>query len=108
MNFADWRRAGSGVLWASAAALAGLIVVQLTRIGAPTLVMADLVAQSGDFALLTFSGGNDDVLLVLDQRTESLLMYGVRGQNALEFKGRQDLRELFFDARRVSGGQGGK
>lgn len=64
----------------------------------------DLTTQGPDHAALTLEiGSGEDMLVLLDQRSESLLMYRVRNQSALEFRGRQDLRELFGEARRAAG-----
>lgn len=96
----------SAFLLASAMVLAGLLVVQAGRLtgGAPAAASyADLVASGGDFVALAVDGGNEDVLVVLDQRTEELLVYQPRAQSSVEFKGRQSLREVFYTARRTAG-----
>lgn len=100
--------AGRGFLLASALVLAGLLVSHLGGVWGAAPAWGDLVAQRGDFVALTVDGGTDDVLVVLDQRAESLMVYHVANQQSLVFKGRQDLRELFYQARRVTvGGMGG-
>jgi hypothetical protein len=63
---------------------------------------AELVAGNPDAAALTVEAGNEDILIVLDQRAETLLLYRVENQRALEFKGRIDLRDAFFEAKRAS------
>jgi len=96
-----WARAG---LVCSAMVLSTLLAIALVRSGAPASAgMVDLVASAGDFAMLTTDGGSDDVLVVLDQRSESLLLYRVANQQRVEFYGRQSLKDLFTTARAMSG-----
>jgi hypothetical protein len=63
--------------------------------------MADEAVARGDAAMLTLDRGNgDDMLVVLDERTESLLFYAVANQKVLEFKTMERLPALFAAARR--------
>lgn len=104
----------SAALWASAAVLAGLILVQLGRVPARQIepqamarlmTMDDVVARVGDFTMLSFNAGSDDVLAVLDGRGEELYFYRVRNQRELEFLGREDLKAVFAAARRIGPGR---
>lgn len=100
------RDLSSALLWCSALAIAALIIVQAGRLttGTPAYAsMLDVVASGGDYTLLTARGSSEDALLLLDQRTETLLVYGVAGQNSLEFRASQSLRDLFFAARQSQG-----
>lgn len=47
----------------------------------------DVVAKVGDQTLLTFNAGSDDVLAILDSRSEQILTYRVRNQTNLELIG---------------------
>lgn len=100
------RAVSAGALWASAAVIFALILVQAGRtIGAPAAM--DVVSQSGQYTVLTFDGGNADILVVLDGRGEELFYYQVHQQRRFEFLGRADLQEMFTTARRIGAGGGG-
>ncbi len=88
------------VLWCGVAALGVTVVGDALRTWE---ARADVVAAGGEFAALTADTGSEDILVILDQRAEQLLVYGVRNQNAIEFRGRQSVSELFLEARRASG-----
>jgi hypothetical protein len=105
---------GAAWLWASALVLAGLIVVQLARPATgtsprdPGAVFAlaaglpgDVVTRVGDFSLLTFDAGSDDVLVVLDGRDEQILVYGIEQQNKLVLLDREALPAIFNTARQM-------
>jgi hypothetical protein len=121
-RLSGWRAAAgpAGALWASAAVLCGLLVVELGRGGegaagsagglessalASMTSMDDVVSSVGDFTVLTFNAGNDDVLALLDGRGEELYFYRVRNQRELEFLGREDLKALFAAGRRIGPGR---
>lgn len=94
---------GTRGLWISAAVLAGLAMLLGGRLLSPVPAYADVASQAGEFAALTTDAGTDDLLIVLDQRAEALLVYHVKNQTSLEFWGREDLRDLFIQARRAAG-----
>lgn len=111
----------SALLWASAIVLAGLIVVQLGRSQAPVggrspdaaLAAAMMgmgagdgaVTRVGDYTVMTFSTGNDDVLAILDGRAEEMFLYRVRNMAEFEFLGRENLPNMFATARRLGPGR---
>jgi hypothetical protein len=105
----------STLLWASAFVLAGLIVVQLGRINdrrgvalaelPAGLMGADGVSRVGDYTVMTFNAGNDDVLAVLDGRGEELFTYRVKNLNQFEFLGREKLPEMFTTGRKLGPGR---
>jgi hypothetical protein len=79
-----------------------------SRPGAPVVLaqsaaalngISGMATAGGDVAALTCDGGESDLLLVLDQRSEELLVYRPQGSRALEFVARAGLRELFAEAR---------
>lgn len=93
----DWAAIG---LTACALAVGGLIATHLSRLVGGTPAAADLVAFNQDFTLMTAEAGNgEDVVVALDQRGEALLLYRCVNQRSIEFKGRFDMRELFFAAK---------
>lgn len=98
----------------SAVTLAVLIVVQAGRLPLgmkPDLTpaaYADLVSlRVGDQSMMTFNGGNDDVLMVLDSRAEQIVTYRVRQQQQLELLNAYSLPEMFSTAQRMGVGGGG-
>jgi hypothetical protein len=98
------RRFGVLALWAFAGIMAGLVLVALTRPGATLpserLAMADVAVAGGEMSAVTVNmGGNDDILVILDQRTDYLLVYGVFNQRVVEFRSRESLPELFASVR---------
>lgn len=100
-------------LWASAVVLVGLIIVQLGKVPpaqAPGVALAEVsnmgeVSRVGDYTLLTFNAGNDDVLAVLDGRNEELYFYRVKNQTQLDFVARENLNQLFANAKRLGPGR---
>jgi hypothetical protein len=98
------RRLGVLALWAFAGVMAGLVLVALTRPGAvlpsERAALADVAVAGGEMSAVTVNmGGNDDILVVLDQRTDYLLVYGVFNQRVVEFRARESLAELFATVR---------
>ena len=88
------------LLWCAVAALAVSTVGEAWR---AMEARADVAAWGSEFSVLTTDIGSEDLVVVLDQRAEQLLLYHVRNQTALEFRGKQSLSELFLEARRASG-----
>ncbi len=117
MTLEHSKRSSSGAvwLWASAAVLLGLIIVQLGKAPparSPSVAHAELalaamgeVSRVGDFTLLTFNAGSDDVLAVLDGRNEELYFYRVRNQTQLDFISRENLNQLFASAKKLGPGR---
>ena len=66
---------------------------------------ADVVSRVGDYTMLTLSADNDDVLLVLDGRNESLAAYRVKNKNAFELVESRDLKAIFAEGRRIGSGK---
>ncbi len=109
----------SPLLWASAAIIAALIIVQLGKLAdgggrsGPGVALAALpmgmgaesVSRVGDYTVLTFNAGNDDVLAILDGRGEELFTYRVKNLREFEFLGRERLPELFATSRRIGPGR---
>jgi hypothetical protein len=96
---------GPAALWASAFVLAGLVLTQ-----AATLPIASSQSVSGtvssveDLTILTAStGAGEDVVLVLDDVSDSLFVYGVKNRAAIELVQSYDIGRLFTDARRGAG-----
>ena len=87
-----------GWLWASAAGLTAAVL--LATAGAfDRPAMAEMTAAVGGYAAVTTDGGTDEVLVVTDNRTESLMAYQVLSGKRLELLAKHSLPELFRDAR---------
>ncbi|MBS0537022.1 MAG: hypothetical protein JSR72_23435 [Proteobacteria bacterium] len=97
----------SAWLMVSAAVLLVLIMVQLGRTGwrgvsrsDPSAAFAgmmntDVVSRVGDYSMLTFETGTEDVLVVLDGHGEDLYAYRIRNQKNLEFLQRARVPDIF-------------
>lgn len=114
------RSSSAALLWTSAFIIGALIVVQLGRMAEPRggagVALAELpmgmggmpaesVSRVGDYTVMTFNAGSDDVLAILDGRGEELFTYRVKNLNQFEFLGREKLPEMFATARRIGPGR---
>jgi len=89
---------GDGWLWASAAALTALVLLATT--GAfDRSAHAEMTATTGGYTALTTDGGSDEVLVVTDDRSESLMVYQVLSGKKLELLDKHELPDLFRAAR---------
>lgn len=94
--------ARDGWLWVSAGVLAALVVVQ----GAGLLdrpAIAEMSTHKSGYAMMTTDGGAEEVLVVLDDRNESLLVYEVENRTRLVLQDREALPDLFARARVAAG-----
>lgn len=91
---------GAAALWASAMVIAAMILVQAGRHGAGSQAHAETVSQVGDLTALTArSGGDNDVLAVLDGRAERLMLYTIEGGGrSVELHLSEDLSQAFMRA----------
>ncbi len=90
----------SAALTASALIIAALIVVQGSRVLTGQPAQADVVSTTGSFTALTCEVSNsNDVLLVLDGRSEELTVYRVENQNNLELHKKYNVPRMMSDAR---------
>ncbi|MBK7403179.1 MAG: hypothetical protein IPJ41_00755 [Phycisphaerales bacterium] len=64
-----------------------------------TEARAEMVSESDHLVTMTAKGGNEDVLLVIDNRSEQLMVYKVNQQNAVDLLQRVELPKLFEAAR---------
>jgi hypothetical protein len=99
------------LLWLSAALLSLVLVIQF---GVPEAMAfgargsaggrsAD-VSSSGDYTMLTLRISNEDILLVLDGRNESLTAYRIRNKTMFELIAPEDLTGLFARGKRIGAG----
>lgn len=82
-----------------AAALATLLVVQLLRPVDSTSAYAELVSRAGSLIALTAEAGNEEVLVLLDDRSETLLVYRTDLRSGIQLMQRVPVDQLFRDAR---------
>lgn len=95
-----------GALWASAFVLAGMVIMQAGRLGVGNEAAAG-VTNVGEVTVLTANtGANEDVILVLDDRTDALLVYGVENRNRVELYQNLKVSDFFQQAR--TQGSGGR
>ena len=87
-----------GWLWASAAGLTAIIMLASTGAFDRT-ARAEMTAAVGGYNTLTTDGGTDEVLVITDDRTESLMVYQVLSGKKFELLAKHELPELFRDAR---------
>ncbi len=103
-------RMTDGALLAAAFVLAGMVLVQAGgRGGDPGVdlsvldparhAQAGLVSEVGGFTIMTAAAGNEEVLVVLDNRREELFVYKSDSTGALELFQREGLARLFNDAK---------
>jgi hypothetical protein len=60
---------------------------------------AEMVSESAHLVAMTARGGNEEILLVLDNRAEQLAVYKVLNQNSVQMLQQVDLPSLFEAAR---------
>ncbi|MBC7771980.1 MAG: hypothetical protein H7210_05760 [Pyrinomonadaceae bacterium] len=92
----------SGIV--TAVVLAVLVVVRLSMLAAPAQA-ADVVSQAGDYTILTLAADNDDVLVVLDGRNETLSAYRVKNKSSLDLVEARELKNIFLEGRRIGPGK---
>lgn len=91
-----------GVLAATAALLAAAILLRAGGLGTmpwDTDARADMIGASGDYVAMTTNGGVEELLFLVDGRSETLMVYRVQNGQFVQQSARQDLRELFTTAR---------
>ncbi|MFO0835012.1 MAG: hypothetical protein U0638_08585 [Phycisphaerales bacterium] len=103
-------RSERGLRWLlslSAVALLGLLTwrAQAMQLGRDGGGSQGMVSNAGDYTMMTFSIGNEDMLLTLDNRAEELYIYRVENQTSVAMFQKLNLPRLFNEARiRAVGG----
>ena len=91
-----------GLLTATAALLAAAILLRAGGLGTMPWdadARADMIGASGDYVAMTTNGGVEELLFLVDARSERLMVYRVRNGVQVQQAASQDLRELFTTAR---------
>jgi hypothetical protein len=102
-------RAPTG-LWVSAFVLFALIMIQaqpmlaqgLTKQAAAAQGSGGMVSQVGPITVLTADASSEDVLLVLEGRSEELFVYRT-DRNGIQLQQRVPVSKVFQDAKAMSG-----
>lgn len=107
---AGWARPRAEPLLVSALVLAAVLIVQLgvrTGAGSPEpAALGDMVASAGGYTMMTTAAiDGEELLYVLDNRTETMLVYGIGQPSALLLLGRESLSDVFANARAQIGGR---
>lgn len=87
-----------GWLWVCAGVLVGLIMLQGGGFF-ESQAMAEMATTSGTYSIMTTDGGNDEILVVVDSRQESLMVYRTLNTRELVMLDREELSSLFSRAR---------
>ncbi len=95
----------AAALWASAFVVAALLLLLVGQRNIGNQAHAGLVSSVDDHTILTFDGGNDDLVMVLDGRGEEIFVYGIKNQTTFEFLARHRLSDVFGFGRRIGAGQ---
>lgn len=98
------------VLWVSAGVLLSLILFRSEPLlalqpfrGIGDKAGAGVVSSVGGYTVMTSDGGNEDLLLVIDGRSEELFVYRAENQNSVQLYQRLPLSRVFLDARARTG-----
>lgn len=96
----------SAALSASAILIAALVIVQAGRLLSGPEAKADLVSTSGSVTALTVEASNsNDILIVLDGRSEEIMVYKIENQTSIELHKKLNLPRMFSEARGRSAGK---
>ena len=94
------RLTSSAALSASALVIAALVVVQAGKLLSGPEARADLVSTAGTVSVLTAEANNsNDVLFVLDGRSEELMVYKLENQTNWELFKKYNLPRMFSEAK---------
>lgn len=95
--------ASRSTLWASAAVLFALVLLQsqplIAQMGGSASAHAGMVSQTAQLTVMTTEAGNEDVLMVLDGRSEELSVYRTDPLKGMTLVQRMNLPQSFTDAR---------
>jgi len=97
-------RHAAAALSLTAFALLAALVIQAVNPWTPS-ARAEMTAKLDSFAAMSTESGNEELVWVIDDRSETLFVYRSANNNrAIEFVDRQSLPEMFAAARQQSGG----
>lgn len=92
-------------LWITAGLMALALVLLLLPEGwfSPSPAQGAVVSQSGTFTIMTADGTNEDLLIVMDGRSEQMLVFRTERLQELQLLQKLSLPQVFADARAKSG-----
>jgi hypothetical protein len=102
------RSARERAMWISAILLGVVLAFQVFGFPerrAEALPSAADVASSGEFTMLTMPANNEDLLMVLDGRNETLFVYHIRNKTSFELRTGGDVKALFNTGRLKGAGK---
>lgn len=90
-------------LLAGAVVLATLVVTQVLRItsarGIESTALAGLVSDVGGMTILTVEANSDELVFVIDSRSEELMVYKAENNQTLELLQKYNVPEVFNQAK---------
>ncbi len=93
------------------AAVAGVLLVVQAAARVPQIgtggsgSRAGMVSQSGPFTVMSSEAGNEDIVVVVDNRNEQLMVYKVENGQSLQMYQKLALPRLFMDAKARAAGK---
>ena len=99
----DW---SIGSSWVTLGVLI-LVVTVLSRVGMVTNspAMAEMTISDAGYTMMTTNGGNDEILVLIDSREESIMVYRAKQNSGLVLLEHESLSGVFSRARaQVLGG----
>lgn len=91
-------RSRGGWMWLTAGVLMGLIVLQGGGFF-ESAAKAEMSTTGGTYSVMTTDGGNDEIMVVVDSRQETIMVYRTFNNNKLSLIERENLASLFTRAR---------
>lgn len=79
--------------------LAALVALRAGRVGPESVAYADMVADSGSYTAMTTRTGAEELLYIVDDRSETLMVYRVINGRTVDLVDRQSLPQMFSAAR---------
>lgn len=79
--------------------LAALVALRAGRVGPESVAYADMVADSGSYTAMTTRTGAEELLYLVDDRSETLMVYRVINGRTVDLVDRQSLPQMFGAAR---------
>lgn len=90
---------GLASLWASAFVLIGMVLLQAGRMGHANEARADVAVISDLTVMNARAGDRDDIVVILDQRAETLFVYGADAARKVNLYETHNISELFSKAK---------
>lgn len=105
------RAGGARVLFAATAIVGAALLIVQASARVPQLGpsgssgRSGMVSQSGPFTVMSSDAGNEDIVVVVDNRNEQLLVYKVENSQSLQLFQKLSMPRLFVDAKARAAGK---